>query len=95
MIERHVTFEVLPEHETDFERLFVQEYRPAMSRMPGFEKVELLRDKVQPNHYQMVIRFDTQENAANWRASDAHSAIQPRIKALYSGSTLAVYDVVA
>lgn len=93
MIERHVTFEVLPEHEIDFERLFVDEYRPAMSGMAGFEKVELLRDKEQPHRYQMVIRFDTPEDAANWRASEAHKAIQPRIKALYSGSTLAVYDV--
>lgn len=95
MIERHVTFDVLPEHEIDFERLFVAEYRPAMSSMPGFEKVELLRDTEHPSRYQMVIRFDTQENAANWRASEAHRAIQPLIKALYSGSTLTLYDVVA
>jgi heme-degrading monooxygenase HmoA len=95
MIERHVTFEVLPEHEIDFERLFVDEYRPAMSSMPGFEKVELLRDTEHPSQYQMVIRFDTPENAATWRASEAHKAIQPRIKALYSGSNLSVYDVVA
>jgi heme-degrading monooxygenase HmoA len=95
MIERHVTFDVLPEHEVDFERLFVDEYRPVMSSMPGFEKVELLRDKEHPNRYQMVIRFGTPEDAANWRASEVHKAIQPRLKALYVGSTLSVYDVVA
>ncbi len=94
MIERHVTFEVLPDHAADFERFFFDEYRPAMASMPGFDRVDLLRDIDKPGSYQMVIRFDTAEAAAAWRASDAHKALQPRMKALYSGSQLVVYDVV-
>ncbi len=43
MIERHVTFEVLQGKEDAFEQLFIQEYRPAMSRMAGFVRLELLR----------------------------------------------------
>jgi antibiotic biosynthesis monooxygenase (ABM) superfamily enzyme len=95
MIERHVTFEVLPEKATDFEALFVQAYRPAMASMPGYVNVELLRAQAAQTEYQMVIRFESTETAAAWRASDAHQAISPRIKALYSASHVAVYDVVA
>lgn len=95
MIERHVTFNVLPGKEQAFERLFVEEYRPAMARMPGFVRVELLRDQEDSTQYQMVIRFESLETAANWRNSEQHQALQPKIKALYSGSSLKVYDVVA
>ena len=95
MIERHVTFEVPPVHAEDFERLFVEEYRPAMATMAGFEKVDLLRDQENPDLYHMVIRFDSAEDAAAWRASDVHKALQTRIKTLYSASQLTVYNVVA
>jgi hypothetical protein len=43
----------------------------------------------------MVIRFESMETAADWRNFDAHQALKPKIKALYDGSTLKVYDVIA
>jgi antibiotic biosynthesis monooxygenase (ABM) superfamily enzyme len=95
MIERHVTFNVLPGKEQAFKRLFVEEYRPAMSSTPGFIRVELLREQENPTQYQMVIRFDSSETAANWRNSKQHQALKPQIKALYDESSLKVYDVVA
>jgi heme-degrading monooxygenase HmoA len=95
MIERHVTFNVHAGHEQDFEQLFVDEYRPAMATMPGFVKVELLREQEHPTHYQMVIRFESLDTAGAWRTSDAHQALKPRIGALYEGTTLQVYDVIA
>ena len=95
MIERHVTFNVHPENTKDFEELFTAEYRPAMAAMPGFVKVELLREGENHTQYQMVIRFETMETAAAWRDSDAHLALKPKIKALYDGSKLKVYDVIA
>ena len=95
MIERHVTFNVLPDKGRDFEKLFVEEYRPAMSRMPGFVKVELLRSQEDPTKHMMVIRFESLETAAAWRSSDAHQALKPKIGALYDGSTVQVFDVIA
>lgn len=95
MIERHVTFNVLPGKGQAFERLFVEEYKPAMSSMPGFVRVELLREQEDPTQYQMVIRFESLETAANWRNSDQHQALKPKVKALYDGSSLKVYEVVA
>ena len=94
MIERHVTFNVLPDKGRDFEKLFVEEYRPAMSKMPGFVKVELLRSQEDPTKHMMIIRFESLETAAAWRSSDAHQALKPKIGALYDGSTVQVFDVI-
>ena len=66
-----------------------------MASMPGFVKVELLTEQDTPTQYQMVIRFEDQETAAAWRNSEAHQALKPKIKALYQGSSLKVYTVIA
>ena len=95
MIERHVTFNVLPGREQDFEELFKAEYGPAMTAMPGYVKLELLVEQEDPTQYQMVIRFESLETAAGWRNSNVHQALKPKIKALYDGSKLQVYDVIA
>jgi heme-degrading monooxygenase HmoA len=95
MIQRHVTFTVLPEKVADFEKLFVEEYRPAMASMKGFCAVELLRRAEQPLEYQMVIRFESAETAAAWRTSPEHEQLKPRLKLLYTASALQVFDVIA
>jgi heme-degrading monooxygenase HmoA len=94
LIERHVTFSVFPDKKREFEEFFAEEYRPAMAGMPGFMKVDLLCQVDQTSEYQMVIRFESAEAAADWRSSAAHRALQPKIKALYSESKLQVYDVI-
>ncbi len=94
MIERHVTFNVLPDKTQEFVDLFRDEYRPAMASIPGYVNVDLLREQEGPTKYQMVIRFESLETAASWRTSDAHQALKPKIKPLYEGSTLQVYDVI-
>ena len=87
MIERHVTFNVVPEKTTEFEQFFMHEYRPAMSSMAGFVKVGLLRNQDQPSQYCMVICFDSTQNAsasfcvspaarANSFPSRAHSTLR-------------------
>ena len=94
MIERHVSFHVLPGRQAEFEALINQEYAPAMAKQEGFGGVALLRQSDAPTNYQMVIRFDSEETAAGWRASAEHKALSPRLKALHSGSELTVYAVV-
>jgi antibiotic biosynthesis monooxygenase (ABM) superfamily enzyme len=95
MIERHVTFHVVPGKEKDFENLFKQEYSMAMSKQPGFVSVTLLKEHERESVYQMAIRFQSLETAAAWRDSADHKALSPRIKALYKESTVQVYEVVA
>ena len=95
MNERHVTFNVHPDKKAEFEKMFVEEYRPAMTAMPGFQRVDLLCRADEPLQYQMVIRFDSAETSAAWRSSSQHEKLKPRLKALYRDSDLQVFDVIA
>ena len=95
MIERHVTFNIVPGKEKDFETLFKDAYCIAMSKQPGFISVALLKEHDKEAVYQMVIRFQSLETAAAWRDSPDHKALSPKIKALYNNSTVQVYEVVA
>jgi antibiotic biosynthesis monooxygenase (ABM) superfamily enzyme len=95
MIERHVTFNVIPGKERDFGKLFKEEYSVAMSKQPGFVSVTLLKEHEKEAVYQMVIRFHSLETGAAWRDSADHQALSPKIKALYKESTVQVYDVIA
>jgi antibiotic biosynthesis monooxygenase (ABM) superfamily enzyme len=94
MIERHVTFNVIPGKEKDFEKLFKEEYSIAMLRQPGFVSVTLLKEHEKDAVYHMVIRFQSLETAAAWRDSAEHKALSPKIKALYKESTIQVYEVI-
>ncbi len=95
MIERHVTFEVIPGKEQAFEDLFRSSYSTAMSKQRGFVSVGLVRETEIPTRYQMVIRFQTLDDASAWRDSADHKALSPVIHALYTGSSVVVYTVVA
>ena len=95
MIERHVTFNVIPGREKDFETLFKEAYSVAMSKQPGFVSVTLLKEHEKEGVYQMVIRFQSLETASAWRDSKDHKTLSPRIKALYTSSTVQVYEVIA
>jgi len=95
MIERHVTFNVIPGKEKNFETLFKDAYSMAMSKQPGFVSVTLLKEHEKEAVYQMVIRFQTLETAAAWRDSADHRAFSLMIKVLYQESTVQVYEVIA
>jgi antibiotic biosynthesis monooxygenase (ABM) superfamily enzyme len=95
MIERHVTFNVIPGKEKDFEALFKGDYSGAMARQRGFVSVSLLKEHEKEAVYQMVIRFQSLETAAAWRDSADHKALSPKIKSLYKESTVQVYEVIA
>ena len=95
MIERHVTFNVIPGKEKSFENLFKDEYSIAMSKQPGFVSVTLFKEHGKETVYQMGIRFQSLETASAWRDSADHKALSPKIKALYTESTVKVYEVIA
>lgn len=95
MIERHITFNVLPDKTGAFEKFFVEQYRPAMARSKGFVRCDLLREADHPARYQMVLRFDTLEDSAGWRNSEIHQALQPQLKSLYQDNEILAYQVIA
>ncbi len=95
MIERHVTFNVIPGKEKEFETLFKNAYSMTMSKQPGFVSVAFLKEHDKEAVYQMMIRFQSLESAVAWRDSADHKDLSPKIKALYKESTVQVYEVVA
>jgi heme-degrading monooxygenase HmoA len=94
MIERHVTFDVLPERTGDFERFFSDQYLPAVQRMPGLIECLLLRETENPLRYQMVFRWQSADDAVAWRTSDVHQALQPTLGAMNSSMTIVAYSSV-
>ncbi len=95
MIERHVSFSVLPDKTDDFERFFVELYRPPVLEMPGLVECRLLREAERSDRYQMVFRWETAEHAVAWRVSEVHQALQPTLNALHSGMEIVAYTHVA
>ncbi len=94
MIERHVTFHVLPGKGEEFARFFAEEYRPAMEKTAGFIQAGLLKELEQAQDLTMTLRFESLDAAATWRASSVHQALKPQLKSLYNGSELKVFEIV-
>jgi heme-degrading monooxygenase HmoA len=95
MIERHVSFTVSPDRSAEFERFFVEQYRPPALKMPGLVECALLRQTDRPESYQMVYRWETAEQAAAWRANKGHQALQPTLNELTSDMHITAYSRVA
>ncbi len=95
MIERHVNFMVIPEKAQQFEDFFKARYRPAMMKSPGFVGVELVHEMEHPTYYQMMIRFESLEQAAAWRDSEAHKTLSPVLKGFYTASNVTVYKFIS
>ena len=94
MIERHIPFTVHDGQGGAFERFFAERYRPAMSRSPGFVRVDLLREADDPTRYLMLMRWRDAEAATGWRTSAEHLALQPELNALSSMGEIRVHVVV-
>jgi antibiotic biosynthesis monooxygenase (ABM) superfamily enzyme len=94
VIERHITFTILPEKAAPFEQFIANEYGPTMAKAPGFVKIELLREADSTTRYQLVFRFQDAESAAGWRTSEVHAALQPALKALNTDMQIQGYVVV-
>ncbi len=95
MIERHVVFHVLPDKAAEFEHFFESQYAQAMARQPGFCSAVLLRPVEPGDERMMVLRFEGVEAAQSWRESADHKRLSPRLKSLYQGSEVRVFDVVS
>lgn len=95
MIERQITFDVLPGRTDEFEHFFAETYRPPALRMPGLIECGLLREADSPTRYQMVFRWENAEDAVAWRESEVHQALQPALKALHQGMQVTAFTRVA
>ena len=81
MIVREVSLKVAPEQQAEFASFWTQEYRQAMSTMPGFLSARLLKHADSKEELQMILEFRSEEAAAAWRASPEHGRLGPMLKA--------------
>jgi heme-degrading monooxygenase HmoA len=94
MIERHITFDVLPDQTDTFERFFAEQYRPPVLEMPGLIECTLLREADSPARYQVVFRWERADDAVAWRVSEVHQGLQPGLNALHEGMVIVAYTKV-
>lgn len=94
MIERHISFAVLPGKAAEFERFIAEQYRPPVLEMPGLIECSLLREAEHADRYQLVFRWETADNAVAWRVSEVHQALQPALNALHGGMEIVAYEKV-
>ena len=80
MIIRQVTLKVSPDRQAELVTFFRDEYRPAMSRQPGFLAARLLKVAGADDELQIELEFEGEEQAAAWRASPDHVRLSPRLK---------------
>ena len=95
MIERHISYAVQADRAAEFERFFVEAYRPPVLGMPGLLECTLLRETEHADRYQMVFRWETPDQAAAWRTSPVHQALQPALNELHGGMEIVAYTKVA
>jgi heme-degrading monooxygenase HmoA len=80
MIVRQVSFQVPIGRQAEFVSFWKGEYREAMSRQPGFVSARLLKIAGADEDLQMTLEFESEERAADWRASPDHQRLGPRLK---------------
>jgi len=95
MIERHVSYAVLPDRTADFEQFFRERYRPPVLDLPGLIECGLLREAERPERYQIVFRWETADQAAAWRTSPIHQGLQPELNELHEGMEIIAYTRIA
>ena len=80
MIVRQVSLRVSIDRQVEFLSFWKNEYREAMSRQPGFVSARLLKSTEADEDLQMTLEFESEERAADWRASPDHKRLSPRLK---------------
>ncbi len=90
MIVRQVSLRVSIDRQVEFLSFWKNEYREAMSRQPGFVAARLLKSTGSDDELQLMLEFETEEQAAGWRASPEHKRLSPRLKEFAPALTVKV-----
>lgn len=89
-----VDLEVKTGSQQALEKIYVETFRPAISRQEGFSAVGLLRPTGDGNHYLLSIAFDTQSFQQKWVATDLHQRVWPQMEQHCAQYSLMSYDAV-
>jgi heme-degrading monooxygenase HmoA len=95
-MEMHIDFAVEPGKEETMLANYRNNFRPAISKQPGFIMVNLLklrRGGADQTPYRLVLAFQTEEQRVAWTKTDAHQASFPTIRdTMAKGSKTNSYD---
>lgn len=92
-IELHIYLTAKSGQEKALERLYREEFYPAVSRQEGFITSELMR-KPNSNDYVLRHTFKTEELRLKWVATPEHQKAWPKLTALCSNATWQGFGVV-
>ena len=92
-IELHIYLTAKPGQDKELERLYREEFYPAVSRQPGFISSELMR-KPNSNDYVLRHTFKTEELRMKWVATPEHQKAWPRLSGFSSNTTWQGFGVV-
>ncbi len=92
-IELHIYLTAKPGQDKDIERLYREEFYPAVSRQPGFISSELMR---KPNSHDYVLRhtFKSEELRLKWVATPEHQKAWPRLSGMSEKTSWQGFGVV-
>ncbi len=104
MILLQIYFEIAPERNADFEKMYEDVYVPAMRKQQGYLGSKLLRIyapavsraiQAAPSefNYQMELMFDTEENRVKWVASQEHVDAWAAAEDIATSAAWRGYDV--
>jgi heme-degrading monooxygenase HmoA len=90
----HVDLHVKPDAEPELEKIYIETFRPAISRQEGFCAVNLLRSRDEQYGYVLSIGFEDQTLQQKWVATDLHQRVWPLMESRCADYSLKLYDAV-
>lgn len=89
-----VELELKQESRRALEEVYLETFRPAVSRQEGFRAVMLLRPTDDGANYILSLAFDSRASQQKWVATNLHQQVWPRMEAHCAGYTVHGYEPV-
>lgn len=89
-VEIHVHAKAKSGMGSNLEKLFREEFYPAISKQPGFRHCDLLRNPHIEGQYLLTIAFDSEDLRVKWANSPLHERIWPKMQANMEGDSIKI-----
>ena len=95
MFALHVELAVKSGSQAALEKVFAENFLPAISAQDGFVAAQLLHSNDTDTNYRLCLNFDQQASQQKWVATDLHQEVWPLVENLCEkGYTVARYTAV-
>jgi heme-degrading monooxygenase HmoA len=95
MVALHVDLQAQPGAGPALEQTFRATFRPAIQAQPGFVEAALLLSGSEPDHYRLVIAFESEPLRLKWVATDLHQQVWPMLAAHCAGYSVKIFSGLA